>query len=68
MWYLGGDKWIRKDQIATAVSDAGHKNGISGDARLSSPEIGKVVSDMKVDYAVAQIRQLLSPAHAAEAH
>lgn len=66
LWYLGGDKgWIRKDQIATAVGDAGHKNGISGDARRSSPEIGKVVSDMKVDYAVAQIRQLLSaPAQA----
>jgi len=61
LWYLGGDKgWIRKDQIATAVSDAAHRNGISGDARRSSPEIGKVVSDMKVDYAVAQIRQLLS--------
>lgn len=60
LWYLGGDKgWIRKDQIAAAVGDAGHKNGISGDARRSSPEIGKVVSDMKVDYAVAQIRQLL---------
>jgi creatinine amidohydrolase/Fe(II)-dependent formamide hydrolase-like protein len=60
LWYLGGDKgWIRKDQIATAVSDAGHKNGISGDARRSSPEIGKVVSDIKVDNAVAQIRQLL---------
>ena len=68
LWYLGGDKWIRKDQIATAVSDPGHKNGISGDARLSSPEIGKVVSDMKVDYAVAQIRQLLSSTRAAETH
>jgi creatinine amidohydrolase/Fe(II)-dependent formamide hydrolase-like protein len=34
-------------------------NGISGDARRSSPEIGKRVSDMKVDYAVAQIRRLL---------
>ena len=61
LWYLGGDKgWIRKDQIANAVGDAGHKNGISGDARRSSPEIGKVVSDIKVESAVAQIRQLLS--------
>jgi creatinine amidohydrolase len=61
LWYLGGDKgWIRKDQIATAVGDAGHKNGISGDARKSSPEIGKVISDMKVNNAVAQIRQLLA--------
>jgi creatinine amidohydrolase len=71
--YLGGDKgWVRKDQIATAVGDASERraaaadpnvkrvsNGISGDARGSTPEIGKRVSDMKVDYAVAQIRQLL---------
>jgi creatinine amidohydrolase len=68
LWYLGGDQgWIRKDQIATAVG-APRKpgeprregNGISGDARKSSPEIGKVVSEMKVEYAVAQIRQLLT--------
>ncbi len=68
LWYLGGDKgWIRKDQIATAVSDAGHKNGISGDARKSSPEIGKVISEMKVNHAVAQIRQLLGSKTAAAA-
>jgi len=61
MLYLGGDKgWVRKEMIATAVGDAEHKNGISGDARRSSPEIGKVVTDMKVDYAVAQIRRLLA--------
>jgi creatinine amidohydrolase len=67
LWYLGGDNgWIRKDQIATAITDAGHKNGISGDARKSSPEIGKVISDMKVNNAVAQIRQVLGkPAAAA---
>lgn len=61
LWRLGGDKgWIRQDQIATAVSDPGHKNGISGDARKSSPAIGKVISEMKVKNSVAQIRQLLS--------
>jgi creatinine amidohydrolase/Fe(II)-dependent formamide hydrolase-like protein len=59
--YLGGDKgWVRKDQIPTAVGDATHSNGIQGDARRSAPEIGKVVSDMKVEYAVRQIRVLLS--------
>jgi creatinine amidohydrolase len=71
--YLGGDKrWVRKDLIATAVGDpvlktgqardpnaVGVNNGIEGDARRSTPEIGKKVSDMKVDYAVDQIRQLL---------
>jgi creatinine amidohydrolase/Fe(II)-dependent formamide hydrolase-like protein len=68
LWYLGGDKgWIRKDQIPNAVGDASHKNGISGDARKSSPEIGKVISDMKVEFAVAQIRQLLKAVRASAA-
>lgn len=61
--YLGGDKgWVRKDLIPTAVGDPskGVNNGISGDARRSTPEIGKRVTDLKVNLAVAQIRQLLS--------
>ena len=73
MLYLGGDKgFVRKELIATAVGEPAHKegetgarhagNGISGDARQSSVEIGKVVSEMKVEYAVAQIRRLLAPA------
>ncbi len=71
--YLGGDKgWVRKDLIATALGDPVRKgagprdpnakrinNGIEGDARRSTPEIGRKVSDMKVDYAVAQIQRLL---------
>jgi creatinine amidohydrolase len=79
MLYLGGNQgWVRKELIATAVGDPVRKpgeprdpnakrvnNGISGDARRSTPEIGKVVSDMKVDYAVNQIHRLLSPADAA---
>jgi creatinine amidohydrolase len=74
--YLGGDKgWVRKDLIPTAVGDPVQKrgeprdpavkrvnNGISGDARRSTPEIGKRVSDMKVEYAVRQIRELLKSA------
>ena len=66
--YLGGDKgWVRKDEIPNAVGDAQHRNGIQGDARRSAPEIGKVVSDMKVEYAVRQIRQLLSEPNSAVA-
>jgi creatinine amidohydrolase/Fe(II)-dependent formamide hydrolase-like protein len=34
-------------------------NGISGDARRSTEELGKKAFDMKVDYAVKQIRGLL---------
>jgi creatinine amidohydrolase/Fe(II)-dependent formamide hydrolase-like protein len=71
--YLGGDKsWVRKDLIATAPGDPVLKpgeardpnavrvnNGIEGDARRSTPEIGKRVSDMKIAYAADQIRRLL---------
>ncbi len=73
MLYLGGDKgWVRKDLIKTAVGDPvlerGQKrdpnakridNGITGDARRSTPELGKKFIDMKVDYSVRQIQQLL---------
>ena len=34
-------------------------NGISGDARRSTPELGKKAYDQKVDYAVRQIRGFL---------
>jgi creatinine amidohydrolase len=69
MLYLGGDSgWVRKDQIKTALGDPVGKrdpnvprvnNGITGDARRSSAELGKRFIDMKVDYAVREIRQSL---------
>lgn len=60
MLYLGGDKgWVRKEQIAAAVGDREHPNGIRGDARPSTAELGKIAFDMKVDEAVAQIHKLL---------
>ena len=60
MLYLGGDKgWVRKDLIPTAVSDREHPNGIRGDARPSTVELGKMIFDMKVDAAVSQIRKAL---------
>ena len=37
-------------------------NGITGDARPSTAELGKYEFDMQVDYAVRQIRQFLSAA------
>ncbi|MGI8741136.1 MAG: creatininase family protein [Bryobacteraceae bacterium] len=74
MLYLGGDQgWVRKNLVATAVGDPVRKpgeardpnakrinNGISGDARPSTAALGKRLFDMKVDYAVSQIRQLLN--------
>lgn len=73
MLYLGGDKgWTRKELVKDALGDPvlppGQKpdpskprvnNGISGDGRRSTPELGKKLFDMKVDYAVKQIKTLI---------
>ena len=82
MLYLGGDTWVRKELISTAVGDPvappGRRgaapgassapprvnNGITGDARRSSAALGKMAFDMKVDYAVKQIRGFLAAAPA----
>jgi creatinine amidohydrolase/Fe(II)-dependent formamide hydrolase-like protein len=72
MMYLDTEnKYVRRDQIANALGDpvlprgqqppAGYKpvnNGISGDARRSSAEIGKRFFDYKVEAAVKQIKAL----------
>jgi creatinine amidohydrolase/Fe(II)-dependent formamide hydrolase-like protein len=72
MLYLGGDRgWVRKDKVKDALGDPvlpqGQKpdpsaprvnNGISGDGRRSTAELGKKLFDMKVDYAVKQIQSL----------
>lgn len=75
MMYLGLDKgWVRKEEIANALGRPPRKrgdpppdanaprpvnNGIQGDARPSTVELGKKIFDMKVDYAVTQIHELL---------
>ena len=73
MLYLGGNHdWVRKDLLAHSLGDPvpkkGEKsdpnagrinNGIIGDGRRSTAELGKRLFDMKVDYAVKQIRELL---------
>ena len=69
MLYLGGDMWVRKALIKTALGDPIPEpgkprdsnaprvnNGISGDGRRSSAALGKRVFDLKVEYAVRQIR------------
>ena len=77
MLYLGGDQgWTRKELVATALGDPVRKPGeASGPERQrasttaspatrrrSTAELGKRIFDMKVEYAVAQIRRLLAPA------
>ncbi len=67
MLYLGGDQgWVRKELIPTAVAlpapaPGGPRvsNGISGDARPSTAELGKRTFEMKIEDAVRQIQQLL---------
>ncbi len=56
LMYLGGEEYVRKDRIVTGSSD----NGITGDPRRSSAELGKQVFDMKVNYGVEEIRRLIA--------
>ena len=76
MYLDSTDTWVRRDLVKTALGDpvaprgqGGGRgqgsaprvnNGISGDARRSTPELGKKIFDMKVDYAVRQIQGFLS--------
>src|SRR5213082_3175621 len=71
MMYLDKDNtWVRRDLVSSAVGDPvvdgkaqfgphSPQNGILGDARRSTAELGKRAFDMKVDFAVRQIRSLL---------
>ena len=63
MLFLGGDKgWVRKDEIKNAVTppEGEPRNGVSGDGRASTAELGKRVFDMKIEYAVRQIQGFLA--------
>jgi creatinine amidohydrolase/Fe(II)-dependent formamide hydrolase-like protein len=72
MLYLGGESWVRTALIPTAVGDTLPRgaardpnaprvnNGITGDARRSTAELGKMIFDMKIDYAVKQIQGFIA--------
>ncbi len=75
MMYLEkGRNWIRRDQLAKAVGTplgADRKptgpdphNGIQGDASRSTEELGKLMTDTQVTYAVRQIQEFIPPAKA----
>jgi creatinine amidohydrolase len=67
MMYLDKDNtWVRRDLVPSAVGDPvvdgkvqigpqSPYNGIQGDARRSTVELGKRAAELKVDYAVRQI-------------
>ena len=70
MYLDKGNTWVRRDLVPSAVGDPvvngkaqfgprSPQNGILGDARRSTAELGKRAVDMKVDFAVKQIRSLL---------
>jgi creatinine amidohydrolase/Fe(II)-dependent formamide hydrolase-like protein len=75
MYLDRGNTWVRRNLVPSAVGDpvVGHtsgdgkaqfgphspQNGILGDARRSTEELGRLAIDMKVDFAVKQIRSLL---------
>ncbi|MCC6915336.1 MAG: creatininase family protein [Rhodospirillaceae bacterium] len=75
MMYLetiaGNGEWVRKDQLpnsegAPVVDGKVQRgpntpnNGVTGDARKSSVELGKLRHEMKVDFAVKQIQALIA--------
>jgi creatinine amidohydrolase len=71
MMYLGGDAWVRKDKMVAGdpVLPPGTprdpntprvNNGITGDPRPSTPEIGKRYFDIRTKNSVAQIQALIN--------
>ena len=75
MIYLGADKgWVRQELMATALGDPvqapgsapdpkvpRRHNGITGDARRSSAELGRMMFEQRVDYGVRQIQAFIPP-------
>lgn len=55
LMFLGGDAYVRRDKLAAAPRPG---DGVSGDPRQSTPEMGKIFFDMQVRNAVTQIRAL----------
>jgi creatinine amidohydrolase/Fe(II)-dependent formamide hydrolase-like protein len=61
LMYLQGktNDYTRLDLLSVAAAArSGVPSGVTGDGRQSSVELGKMAFDMKVDYAVRQIKQL----------
>jgi creatinine amidohydrolase len=75
LMYLGGDQYVRRDKLVAGdpVVRPGQKpdsstprvnNGVTGDPRPSTSELGKVFYDMQVGNAVSEITKLVAAAPA----
>jgi creatinine amidohydrolase len=73
LMYLGGDQYVRTDKLVAGdpVVTPGQKpdparprvnNGVTGDPRPSTPELGRVFYDLQVSNAVAEIARLVAAA------
>ena len=56
LMYLGGGEWVRKDKMQPGNGS----NGVTGDPRRSTPELGKRYFQLKVANAVEEIQQLIA--------
>ncbi|MEO7142013.1 MAG: creatininase family protein [Bryobacteraceae bacterium] len=56
LMYLGGDAYVRKDKLVAGNAT----NGVNGDPRRSSPELGRRYFNMKVASAVSQIQNFIT--------
>jgi creatinine amidohydrolase/Fe(II)-dependent formamide hydrolase-like protein len=56
LMYLGGGAWVRKDKMQPGNGS----NGVTGDPRRSTPELGKRYFDLKVANAVEEIQHLIA--------
>jgi creatinine amidohydrolase/Fe(II)-dependent formamide hydrolase-like protein len=53
-------RWIRRDKLAPSTGAQTAITGVDGDPTKSSPALGNIFLQYKIDDAVAQIRQLLT--------
>ena len=67
LMYLGGDTYVRRDKLVAGDpvippvrSKRRVDNGVTGDPRLSTPELGKIFFDIQVRNATEEIRSLVS--------
>ena len=54
-------RWIRSDKLAASGGARAAVTGVDGDPTKATPALGRIFINDKIDDAVTQIRQLISP-------